>query len=90
MFKFLLWFFLALILTATLDICRADSQLKQASDELYLCNYVWHQTETKKATWLIYFECFYSLDDDSIITTEYKTLVVFSKDEMFVVGGWVR
>lgn len=90
MFKILIGFFLALLLTAMLGICKASS-LEQVSNELYLCNYVWYQKDTTywKVKWLVYFECFYTLDEVTI-TSEYKTLVVLSKDEMFVVSGWKR
>ena len=86
MFKILFWFFLALLLTTMLGICKASS-LEQVQNELYLCNYVWHSTQGKQG--LVYFECYYTLDEMTI-TSEYRTLVVLSKKEMFVVSWWKR
>lgn len=79
----LITFFLGAL--SMLMVCNASTPLEQASKELYLCNYVWNSIQEKK--WLVYFECFYTLDETTI-TSEYKTLVVLSKKEMFVVSGW--
>lgn len=87
--KYLIAFFIVLFLFIKSCVSVHAWNLQDVSNELYLCDYVWHTTETKywKIAGLVYFECFYTLDEMTI-TSEYKTLVVLSKNDMFVVGGW--
>lgn len=82
--KLLLAYFLGMV--CMLIACNTHWQnLESVAQELYLCNYVWHSIEGKKG--LVYFECFYTLDEVTI-TSEHKTLVVLSRNEMFVVNWW--
>lgn len=85
--KLLLAYFLGMV--CMLIACNTHGQnLESVANELYLCNYTWHTKEVKngKLQGLVYFECYYTLDEVTI-TTEYKTLVVLSKNNMFIVNG---